>query len=255
MTCLHDVPEWTDFCRPVSGEWPRREHARTGHYGGVRFSNVILPITAASRRDLIERLIQLVIGLFLYGAALGLMVRGGIGVAPWDVLALGISSQVGIGYGVVTVIVSVLVLLLWIPLRQRVGLGTLLNSLLVGLSADLALAVLPEPSSVWLGALLFVAGLLLLAFATGLYIAADFGPGPRDGLMTGLVARTGWPVWLVRTMIEGGVLVIGFSLGGPVGVGTVLFAFGVGPLIGLFLPRLIAAREARSRRFARTQAR
>ncbi|MFK0241701.1 YitT family protein [Microbacterium sp. NPDC090281] len=208
---------------------------------------MFLPVTATSRRDLVERLGQLVLGLFLYGVALGFMVRGGIGVAPWDVLALGLAAQSGLGYGVMTVIISVVVLLLWIPLRQRVGLGTVLNALLVGPSADLALLLIPNPASVWIGAPMFIFGLLLLAFATGLYIAADFGPGPRDGLMTGLVRRTGWAVWLVRTLIEGSVLLIGFLLGGPVGVGTVLFAFGVGPLIGWFLPRITRAREARSR--------
>nr|WP_201469952.1 hypothetical protein [Microbacterium hydrocarbonoxydans] len=217
----------------------------------MQLRSVFLPISATSGRDLAERAVQLLIGLFLYGVALGLMVRGGIGVAPWDVLALGVSGQAGIGYGLVTVLVSVLVLLLWIPLRQRVGLGTLLNALLVGPSADLALLVIPAPPSIWVGAPMFVAGLLLLAFATGLYIAADFGPGPRDGLMTGLVGRTGWPVWVVRTLIEGSVLLIGFLLGGPVGVGTVLFAFGVGPLVGWFLPWTTRIRAARSRQLAR----
>ncbi|WP_288874332.1 YitT family protein [uncultured Microbacterium sp.] len=214
---------------------------------------VLLPVAATSRRDLVERLVQLLVGLFLYGVALGFMVRGSIGVSPWDVLALGLAGQTGIGYGIMTVLISIVVLVLWIPLRQRLGLGTVLNALLVGPSADLALAVIPQPDSVWIGAPMFVFGMLLLAVATGLYIAADFGPGPRDGLMTGLVGRTGWPVWLVRTLIEGGVLLIGFLLGGPVGVGTVLFAFGVGPLIGWFLPRITRRRAARSRRLAVTR--
>ncbi|KJQ54634.1 membrane protein YczE [Microbacterium sp. SA39] len=217
--------------------------------------SLFLPVVATSRRDLIERAVQLLVGLFLYGVALGLMVRAGIGVAPWDVLALGVAGQSGIGYGTVTVLVSIVVLLLWIPLRQRVGVGTLLNALLVGPSADLTLAVIPPVPSIWVGAPMFIVGLVLLAFATGLYIAASFGPGPRDGLMTGLVRVTGWRVWIVRTLIEGSVLLVGFVLGGPVGVGTVLFALGVGPLIGWFLPRVTRRREERSRRVATAPAR
>lgn len=221
----------------------------------MHLRSLFLPVTATSRRDLAERIVQLLVGLFLYGVALGLMVRGGIGVAPWDVLALGVAGQSGIGYGTITVLVSVVVLLLWIPLRQRAGVGTLLNALLVGPFADLTLAVVPAPPSIWVGASMFAVGLVLLAFATGLYIAASFGPGPRDGLMTGLVRVTGWRVWIVRTLIEGSVLLVGFLLGGPVGVGTVLFALGVGPLIGWFLPRITRLREARSRQLTPTASR
>ena len=210
--------------------------------------SLFLPITAVSRGDFAERLVQLVIGLVLYGVALALMVRGGIGVAPWDVLSLGLSGRTGIPYGLTTSLIAVAVLLLWIPLRQRVGLGTVLNALLIGPSADTALRFIPVPETIWMGAALFVTGLVLLAFASGLYISAAFGPGPRDGLMTGLVARTGRPIWMVRTVIEGGVLFIGFLLGGPVGIGTVLFAFGVGPLVGWFLPALQRLRRVRESR-------
>jgi len=221
----------------------------------MQLRSVLLPLTATSRRDLFERVVQLLVGLFLYGVALGLMVRGGIGVSPWDMLAVGVSGRSGLGYGTVTNLVAVVVLLLWIPLRQRVGIGTLLNALLVGPSADATLALIPAAPSMWVGAPMFVLGLVLLSFATGLYVAANFGPGPRDGLMTGLVRVTGWKVWMARTLIEGSVLVIGLLLGGPLGVGTVLFALGVGPLIGWFLPRITRRREERSRRLADVAAR
>ncbi|OJU39790.1 MAG: hypothetical protein BGN97_00470 [Microbacterium sp. 69-10] len=213
--------------------------------------SILMPIAASSRRELVERLAQLLSGLILYGAAMALMVRAGIGVAPWDVLAVGIAERTGLAFGVVTCLVAAVVLLLWIPLRQRLGIGTVLNAVLIGPSADLTLGLVPPAPSVWIGAPMFVGGLVLLAFATGLYISADFGPGPRDGLMTGLVARTGRPVWMVRTVLEGGVLLIGFLLGGPVGVGTVLFAFGVGPLVGWFLAVFTRIRASRALALAR----
>ena len=209
--------------------------------------SILLPIVAASRRDLAERFAQLLCGLVLYGVAIGLMVRAGVGVSPWDVLALGLAKRTGLGFGLVTCLIAAIVLLLWIPLRQRIGVGTLLNAVVLGPSADLTLALVPPMPSAWLGLPLFLGGLTLLAFATGMYISADFGPGPRDGLMTGLVRRTGRPVWFIRTLLEGGVLVIGFLLGGPVGVGTVIFAFGVGPLIGWFLPMFTRVRARRAR--------
>ena len=212
----------------------------------MQLRSILIPIAGTSRRDIAERFIQLLGGLVLYGVAMGLMVRAGIGVSPWDVLAVGLTERTGLGFGLVTFLVSGVVLLLWIPLRQRVGAGTLLNALVLGPAADATMLLVPAAPSAWVGVPLFLGGLVLLAFATGLYIAADLGPGPRDGLMTGLVRVTGRPVWLVRTLLEGGVLVIGFLLGGPVGVGTVLFAFGVGPLIGLFLGRFTRLRRARS---------
>ncbi|MGF2947928.1 membrane protein YczE [Microbacterium alcoholitolerans] len=212
----------------------------------MRLRSILLPISTTGPRDFLERLAQLMLGLFLFGAGMALMVRAGIGVAPWDVLAVGLVQTTGLGFGLITSLVAGVVLLLWIPLRQRVGIGTVLNALLVGPSAEVTLAVVPAAPSAWVGVPLFLAGLVLLAFASGLYISAGFGPGPRDGLMTGLVARTGKPVWLVRTALEGGVLVSGFLLGGPVGLGTVVFAFGVGPLIGWFLGAFTRRRASRT---------
>ena len=185
-----------------------------------------------------RRLLQLLIGLFLYGIAIALMVRGAIGVAPWDVLTQGIDGHTHLGFGLLTVILSGVVLLFWIPLRQKPGVGTVINALLVGPSVDVGLWLVPAGLDLWVRALLFAAGVLLLAVATGLYIGAHLGPGPRDGLMTGLHRRTGWPIWIVRTGIEGTVLALGWVLGGNVGIGTVLFAALVGPLCQWTIPRL-----------------
>ena len=194
------------------------------------------------------RLAKLLVGLFLYGIAMSLMVRAGLGVAPWDVLTLGLVNQTGLSFGLLTILIGVAVLLLWWPLRQRAGLGTVLNALLVGPSAQFGLWLLPEFSVGWQQVLVFGSGLLLLALATGLYIGAHFGPGPRDGLMTGLHARSGWPVWAVRTGIEGAVLLAGWWMGGAVGLGTLAFALLIGPLVGRTLPwcetRLPQARPA-----------
>jgi uncharacterized membrane protein YczE len=183
-----------------------------------------------------RRLTQLVVGLFLYGFAIGMMVRAAIGVSPWDVLSQGISLHTGIPFGWVTNIVGALVLLLWIPIRQRPGLGTVLNVLLVGTSAQVGLWVIPEMTVLWAQILMFAGGLVLLAIATGLYIGAGYGPGPRDGLMTGIHARWGWPIWIVRTVIELTVLLIGWLLGGNVGVGTIAFALLVGPMVNVTIP-------------------
>ena len=187
---------------------------------------------------LTRRITQLLVGLVLYGFAISMMVRAGIGVSPWDVLSQGITKQTGIPFGWVTNIVGALVLLLWIPIRQKPGIGTILNVLLVGTSAQLGLMVLPALHSLALQVLLFAGGLSLLAVATGLYIGAGFGPGPRDGLMTGAHKRFGWPIWIVRTAIELTVLGIGWLLGGNVGVGTIAFALLIGPMVNLTLPLL-----------------
>jgi len=183
-----------------------------------------------------RRFSQLLLGLFLYGIAISAMVQAAVGLDPWDVLAQGITLRTGIPFGLVTNIVGGIVLLLWIPIRQRPGLGTVLNVLLIGPSAQLGLAVIPHPGSLWEQILLFTGGLVLLATATGLYIGAHMGPGPRDGLMTGLHAKTGKPIWMVRTAIELTALAIGWLLGGNVGFGTLAFALLIGPLCNIALP-------------------
>lgn len=179
---------------------------------------------------LARRLIQLVLGLVAYGVGIALMVRAAVGVAPWDVLAQGIARVSGLEFGLVTSIVGAGVLLLWIPLRQRPGLGTVLNVLILGASAGLVLGLVPAPDSLLARIPLFAGGLSLVAVATGAYIGAAFGPGPRDGLMTGLHALTGLPIWLVRTAIEVSVLAVGWVLGGDVGIGTIAFALLIGPM-------------------------
>ena len=182
-----------------------------------------------------QRVVHLLVGLALYGAGCAIMVRAGIGLDPWTVFAQGVSLQTGIGIGWVTNIVGFLVLLLWIPLRQKPGVGTLANILLVGTSMQATLAVFPAIDGFALQVLVFLLGMMLVAVASGLYIGADFGPGPRDGLMTGLRARFGWPIWAARLVVEASVLLAGWLLGGSVGLGTILFALGIGPLVHLSL--------------------
>lgn len=191
---------------------------------------------SADRRRWARRIVQLLLGLFLYGLGISLMVRAGIGVAPWDVLTQGISRRTGLPFGLVTNIVGLLVLLFWIPLRERPGIGTVANVLLIGPSAQLGLAVLPQQTVPALQAVVFAGGLALVAVATGLYIGARLGSGPRDGLMTGLHRRTGWRIWIVRTAIEVVVVIIGALLGGQLGIGTVAFALLIGPMVGVTLP-------------------
>jgi len=167
---------------------------------------------------------------------MALMVRSGLGVMPWDVLHQGLAARVPLSFGTVVIVTSVVVLLLWVPLRQWPGLGTVLNAVLVGLAADALLGVLDAPDGLPLRVALLGSGLVLNALASAAYIGAQLGPGPRDGLMTGAARRTGWSLRLVRTGIEGTVLVLGAFLGGVLGLGTLLYALGVGPLLQLFLP-------------------
>jgi uncharacterized membrane protein YczE len=185
-----------------------------------------------------RRIGQLALGLFLYGIALAMMLRAAIGVSPWDVLTQGLDVQTGFGFGWITVAVGALVLLLWIPLKQRPGVGTVANVLFVGPSAEVGLALIPQQTQPLAQGLMFAGGLTLLAVATGLYIGARFGPGPRDGLMTGIHNRTGWPIWVGRSLIELSVLALGWVLGGTVGIGTVAFALLVGPMVNVTLPLL-----------------
>jgi uncharacterized membrane protein YczE len=195
-----------------------------------------------------RRLLQLYAGLVLYGVSMALMVRSSLGVMPWDVLHQGLSRQLGWSLGVVTIVVGAAVLLAWIPLRERPGLGTLSNVVVIGLAVDGALAVIPAPAGL-VGRVVFgVLGIVLNGVATAAYIGVQLGPGPRDGLMTGLVRRTGGSVRLVRTAIEATVVVTGWLLGGTVGVITLLYAVTIGPLVHVLLPRLEITLPERARR-------
>ncbi|MQA84539.1 MAG: hypothetical protein GEV03_07935 [Streptosporangiales bacterium] len=192
---------------------------------------------------LLRRLIQLYVGLTLYGTGIALQVSAGLGVDPWDVFHQGLARRTGMSIGTWIIIVGVLVMLLWIPLRQRPGIGTVSNAVVVGLVADAALALLPEPGTLALRWTYLITAILIGGVATGCYIGAGLGPGPRDGLMTGLAAR-GHSIRVVRTAIELTVLAAGFLLGGTVGVGTVLYAVSIGPLAHVFIPLLDIDRRA-----------
>ncbi|MFD5204932.1 YitT family protein [Streptomyces sp. NPDC058375] len=191
--------------------------------------------TGRSSTHLTRRLVQLYVGLALYGASSALLVRAGLGLEPWGVLHQGLAERTGISIGVVSIIVGAVVLLLWIPLRQRPGLGTVSNVFVVGLAMDGTLAVVGDLDALGIRIPVMVLGIVLNGVATGLYIAARFGPGPRDGLMTGLNHITGRSIRLVRTALEVAVVATGFVLGGSVGAGTVLYALAIGPLAQLFL--------------------
>jgi uncharacterized membrane protein YczE len=185
----------------------------------------------------LRRLGQLYAGLVLYGFSDALLLLAGLGVDPWDVFHQGLSRRLGLGVGTWAIIVGACVLALWIPLRQRPGLGTLSNVLVIGAVIDLALATIPAPRDLAFRSFLMVFGVGLNGVATGAYISAGLGPGPRDGLMTGLAAR-GHSIRLVRTGIELAVLAGGWVLGGTVGIGTVVYALGIGPLAHIFIPLL-----------------
>ncbi len=215
---------------------------RAAHAGGDRTAG-----PSGSRRWG-RRLVQLYAGLVLYGVSMALLVRSRFGVMPWDVLHQGVSRQLDVSLGTVTIAVGALVLLLWIPLRERPGLGTVSNVVVIGVVVDVALALIPTVDDVWVRGALLPAGIALNAVATAAYVGVCLGPGPRDGLMTGLVRRTGGSVRRVRTGIEVLVVAVGWLLGGTVGVGTAAYALAIGPLVHALLPRLTVAGDGSGHR-------
>jgi uncharacterized membrane protein YczE len=185
----------------------------------------------------VRRLVQLVAGIALYGVSTSMLLLAGLGVDPWDVLHQGLSRRFGLGVGTWVLIVGALVLLLWIPLRQKPGFGTICNAILIGLVVDVVLATVPPVHGLAARLVVMASGVVLNGIATGAYIGAGLGPGPRDGLMTGLAAR-GHSIRVVRTSIEVTVLLTGWLLGGTVGLGTVVYALGIGPIVHVSIPRL-----------------
>ena len=186
-----------------------------------------------SNRSLSFRLLILIFGLFVYGLGVAMTVHASLGIAPWDVFAQGISIQTGLSFGVSTVVVSALVLLAWIPLRVKPGIGTIANAVLIGLFADFWLLILPDTSIYWQRLLIFLVGVVIVAIATGLYISSALGSGPRDGLMQGTANALDKPFWMIRTGYEGTVLTLGALMGGQVREGTLIFALSIGYLVQL----------------------
>jgi uncharacterized membrane protein YczE len=186
--------------------------------------------------NLLRRLIQLSFGVAIFGIGIGLMLQSGLGLPPWDVLHQGLSERFGLTVGIWSIIVSFVVLLLWMPIGERYGLGTLVNAFLIGVMIDVTVAMVPTVDGSWLQMTMMSVGVLAIGLGSGMYIGANLGPGPRDGLMTG-IARRGPSIRLTRTVMEAVVLVSGWLLGGTVGVGTVVFAFLMGPIVQFFLPR------------------
>lgn len=216
------------------------EHDRSSRQQpSVRPGLLNLSPTAQLRAGrLLGRLVQLFVGLTLYGLSTALLIRSGLGMQPWTVLAYGIAEHVPLSIGTIVILIALAVLLAWIPLRQLPGLGTVANATWIGIALDIALAQLSEPTAIGWQIAFMLGGVLLNGLATAMYIGSQLGPGPRDGLMTGLVRVTGRSIRLVRTSIEITVVSVGWLLGGVAGVGTVLYALAIGPLTQLFLPHL-----------------
>lgn len=200
-------------------------------------SKLLIPMSGGR---LPRRLTQLIGGLTLFGIGIGAMLQSDLGVPPWDVLHQGLARRIGLTVGIWSIIVSVAVLGLWLPLRERFGLGTLLNAVIIGVVIDITAVFLPEAGSTGVAWVMLIGGVVLIGIASGLYIGANLGPGPRDGLMTG-IARRGPSIRLTRAVIEITVLTVGWILGGTLGIGTLIFALGIGPLVQYFLPRLSVA--------------
>jgi uncharacterized membrane protein YczE len=190
-----------------------------------------------------RRWAQLVAGLLLAASSVALMVEARLGLDPWNALHEGLAERLPLSFGTVAALSGLVVLLLWVPLRQPLGAGTVVNTVLVGLLIDVALWVVPTPQTLVVRGVFLLVGVVLCGAAGAVYLGSHLGPGPRDGLMTGLVARTGRSVRLVRTTLELTVLLAGYLLGGTVGIGTVLFAVAIGPLVQFFLPRVAAPLE------------
>lgn len=186
----------------------------------------------------VRRVSQLFVGLWLYGTAMAMFIHAELGLDPWDVFHYGVQQHIGLSFGTIVIIVGGFVLLLWIPLKQWPGLGTVANVFVIGIATDVMLAVLEAPSELWLRWVFLLGGIVVNGIGGAMYIGSQYGTGPRDGLMTGLAHRTGLSIRLVRTALEVSVLVIGFALGGIVGVGTVLYALLIGPAVQAFLPLL-----------------
>lgn len=205
------------------------------------------PMEQLRAGHLVHRLVQLLVGLVLFGVSMALLLRSQLGLEPWGVLQYGLIQYVPISYGVMSIVVSFVVLLLWIPLRQWPGLGTVLNAVVIGIAIDATLAVVPDIEGLPARIALMLAAILGNGIAGAMYIGSQLGPGPRDGLMTGLAHRTGHSIRLVRTSLEVTVVALGWLLGGIVGVGTLLYALLIGPIVQFFLPILTVRVEPPAR--------
>jgi uncharacterized membrane protein YczE len=191
---------------------------------------------SVSGKNLRRRLIQLLVGLVLFGVGIAMMLQSGLGLPPWDVLHQGLTEEFGLTVGIWSIIISFVVLVLWLPLRERYGIGTVLNAIIIGVVIDMGVLVIPKPDNVWWDLLLMAGGISVIGLASGMYIGANLGPGPRDGLMTA-ISRRGLSIRVTRWGLEIVVLITGILLGGTFGVGTIGFALLIGPIVQYFLPR------------------